>query len=378
MSEHNIISVSGGKDSTALLLLALERGAPNLQAVFADTGHEHPQTYAYVEYLDKHVHPIRTVRADFTAQIAAKADYVRKHWKDDLMEGVPGEWEWMPYEAELDGGCEPVTLAGAPIAMPAAPDNIEQVVIEKHSTGIWKWTPGRSPMSSEEADAWVSRALAVLVPTGVPFLDLCIWKGRFPSTRARFCSEELKRNPIMEQVQMPLMDEGHTVISWQGVRADESANRANLPERDAVGGGLWNYRPILRWTAADAFAMHHKHGVKPNPLYLQGMGRVGCMPCLHCRKDELLEIARRFFAELQRLAEWERIVSLASKRGCSTFFEADTIPGNSREMARITHETHGVLAAVDWAKTGRGGRQFDMFRIYEEGPACSSIYGLCE
>ena len=52
---HNIVSVSGSKDSTALLLLAIERGAENLQAVFADTGHEHAQTYEYVQYLNDKV-----------------------------------------------------------------------------------------------------------------------------------------------------------------------------------------------------------------------------------------------------------------------------------------------------------------------------------
>ena len=41
----HIVSISGGKDSTALLLLALERETPNLEVVFADTGHEHAQTY---------------------------------------------------------------------------------------------------------------------------------------------------------------------------------------------------------------------------------------------------------------------------------------------------------------------------------------------
>jgi diphthamide synthase (EF-2-diphthine--ammonia ligase) len=42
---HHIASVSGGKDSTALWLLAVERGV-EIQPVFADTGHE--QTYEYL------------------------------------------------------------------------------------------------------------------------------------------------------------------------------------------------------------------------------------------------------------------------------------------------------------------------------------------
>ena len=36
MSRHNIVSVSGGKDSTATLLLAIILETPNLQAVFAE------------------------------------------------------------------------------------------------------------------------------------------------------------------------------------------------------------------------------------------------------------------------------------------------------------------------------------------------------
>jgi len=304
--KHNIVSVSGGKDSTALLLLAIERGVENLQAVFADTGHEHPQTYAYVEYLSDKVFPIRTVRADFRADIARKREFVATKWRE---QGV-----------------------------------------------------------SEEQ---VLRALGALQPTGNPFLDLCIWKGRFPSTKARFCSEELKRNPIIEQVQMPLMEQGDTIWSWQGVRADESAARRDLPELECVGGGpeggeLWNYRPILKWTAQDCFDMHRRHGIKHNPLYEQGMGRVGCMPCIHARKDELLEISRRFPAEIERVAEWERIVSKASKRGSSTFGVGTDISVAS------------IHAVVEWAKTSRGGRQYDWLRVDNDGPMCSSIYGLCE
>jgi 3'-phosphoadenosine 5'-phosphosulfate sulfotransferase (PAPS reductase)/FAD synthetase len=299
--KHNIVSVSGGKDSTALLLLALERQTENLQAVFADTGHEHQQTYEYVQYLNDTVFPIRTIRADFTERIANKARYVMEKWPE---KGVP--------------------------------------------------------------QSTIDRALQALKPTGNPFLDLCLWKGRFPSTKARFCSEELKRNPIIEQVQMPLLDQGDTVWSWQGVRADESQARANLAEIEEVGGGLFVYRPILKWTAQQCFDMHRKHGIKHNPLYEQGMGRVGCMPCIHARKDELLEISRRFPEEIERVAEWERIVSDASKRGSSTFFEGEDI------------SVAGVREVIEWSKTSRGGVQYDLTRVVDDGPACSSIYGLCE
>jgi 3'-phosphoadenosine 5'-phosphosulfate sulfotransferase (PAPS reductase)/FAD synthetase len=43
--QHNIVSLSGGKDSTATLLVARAWEVSNLSAVFADTGHEHPATF---------------------------------------------------------------------------------------------------------------------------------------------------------------------------------------------------------------------------------------------------------------------------------------------------------------------------------------------
>ena len=314
--EHNIVSVSGGKDSTALLLLAIERQPDNLQAVFADTGNEHQLTYDYVQYLHENVFPIRIVKADFSQQIAGKREYVLTKWAE---KGVP--------------------------------------------------------------DHTIERAAAALVPTGNPFLDLCIWKGRFPSSAAPFCSSELKRNPIIGQVQMPLLESGDDVMSWQGVRRDESLNRRFLPEREmklmhASGGEMWNYRPILDWTAEECFAMHRKHGIRHNPLYEMGMGRAGCMPCINCRKDELLEISKRFPEAIDRIREWEAAVSMASKRGGASFFTAEEkAKGHSAEVVAALSN---IDSAVRWAQTGRGGKTFDMFRLLDDGPICSSIYGLYE
>jgi 3'-phosphoadenosine 5'-phosphosulfate sulfotransferase (PAPS reductase)/FAD synthetase len=316
MIGKNVINVSGGKDSTALLLLAIERGTENITAVFADTGNEHEQTYAYIQYLSETVLPIRTVRADFASKIENKAEFVRTKWAGM---GVP------------------------------------QAVIDT--------------------------ALAALKPTGNPFLDLCVLKGRFPSTKAAFCSGELKRDPIFKQVQLPMLDAGDDVVSWQGVRRDESLNRRFLVERElkqthANGAELWNYRPILDLTAADCFALHKKHGIKHNPLYEQGMGRVGCMPCINCRKDELLEISKRFPEAIDRIARWEIEVGKASKHGYSTFMNLETL--GAGKSPREYYDAENIRQCVEWSKTKRGGKLFDLFRVHDTVQSCTSIYGLCE
>lgn len=51
----NIVSLSGGKDSTALLLMMLERGEDVAEILFFDTGWEFPQMYDHLEQLKKFI-----------------------------------------------------------------------------------------------------------------------------------------------------------------------------------------------------------------------------------------------------------------------------------------------------------------------------------
>lgn len=53
-----------------------------------------------------------------------------------------------------------------------------------------------------------------------------MWKGRFPSTMARFCTVELKVRPMFDQIYVPIFEAGDKVISWQGIRANESLRRS--------------------------------------------------------------------------------------------------------------------------------------------------------
>ncbi len=309
------VSVSGGKDSTATLLVALEtlpRDA--FVATFCDTGNEHPMTYEYIGYLAEATGvPIKTLKPDFTDWWWHRRDYVRDHW------GRPHK---------------------------NYPDGVPQADIDRVLSFFEKG------------------------PTGNPYLDLCIIKGRFPARRSQFCTQFLKTEPSNEYA-LELIEKHGAVESWQGVRAEESANRAKLPDREDVGGGLTIFRPILRWNVDQVFAQHRKHGIDPNPLYKLGMNRVGCMPCINAAKPEILEISKRFPDQIDRIEEWERLVSTASKRGMSSFFPAPL--GNRGDLMG-----RNIREVVRWLQTQRGGRLVDMFKAQSEPLMCSSAYGLCE
>lgn len=186
--------------------------------------------------------------------------------------------------------------------------------------------------------------------TGNPFLDLCIWKGRFPSTKARFCTQELKLEPLKKLYQS-IIDEGQTVMSWSGERAEESIARSKKPIRELLIQGekanAYTYRPILRWKEQDCFDMLKRYGIKPNPLYAQGFNRVGCFPCMMCRKSEIRQVAELYPEVFEKLKDWEQKVALVSKLQAASFFAWE---GN-----RKTIQDH-----IEWSKTSRGGKQYQL------------------
>lgn len=315
MRAIHVISVSGGKDSTATLLLAIERvGRENLVPIFCDTGNEHQAVYEYLDYLELALEvKIVRLKADFSEQIANKRMFIARDQRT---------------RRDKKTGCRV------------------------------RWTNKAK-----------RRALAVLHPTGNPFLDLVLWKGRFPSRKGQFCTEELKRNMAVTY-HLDLVDAGYHVISWQGVRRDESENRRNAKKAERIGPRMYAFRPLVEWTALNVFDYCAQRSIQPNPLYLQGCNRVGCMPCINVSKDELRTISQRWPQEIERIAEWERLVGLASKRCAATFLPA---PGETRTAVARGN----IWQRVEWSRTTRGGIQYDLMASIEEHTACASAYGLC-
>lgn len=116
-------------------------------------------------------------------------------------------------------------------------------------------------------------------------LTLIRRKQMFPSRLMRFCTQQLKIFPIRDHIRV-MQDRGEEVVSAVGVRAEESAARAAMAEWefwDEMDAEIW--RPLIRWSEQDVIEVHRRHGMPPNPLYLQGTRRVGCSPCIHARKE---------------------------------------------------------------------------------------------
>jgi|GEM_PF-1634637 len=206
------------------------------------------------------------------------------------------------------------------------------------------------------------------------FLALAIWKGRFPSAKARFCTEHLKIIPTQHYIE-ELQLEGHEIIAHSGVRASESIERSMMSEWDNDQFSCKLRRPLLKWTLAEIWDAHRKWGLPINPLYLSGRKRVGCRLCIMSNKQDvrLTVKFRKWVIDLYR--SWEEIVGASRvTRGIlcdySSFFNRNTVPKQHRSRDVITKQGVMKIATIDdvayWSQTLRGGKQHGFDFMYEE------------
>jgi len=127
---------------------------------------------------------------------------------------------------------------------------------------------------SARFQAWGAPAIITLEPER-GFVELAKWKGRFPSRKARFCTQWLKVIPTRNDI-TALHEAGHDVLIHSGVRRAESPDRAKVEPRTFDDGfGAFVFRPILDWTLEEVVSYHKRFDVPLNPLYAYGAHRVG-------------------------------------------------------------------------------------------------------
>lgn len=171
--------------------------------------------------------------------------------------------------------------------------------------------------------------------------ELILHKGMFPGRLRRFCTQELKVKPLAKYINSR-MDAGDDIVNSVGIRAAESESRSKMPEwewQDGFDCEVW--RPLLRWSEQDVIDIHHRHGLRPNPLYLKGFSRVGCFPCIFARKDEIRHMADMEPARVERIRDLENLV---------------TIGASARALGRGEELQDGTLGWFQAKSGGGGGR----------------------
>lgn len=226
----------------------------------------------------------------------------------------------------------------------------------------------------------LTAALGPIVEVQGPlgFADLVRKKRIFPDRTKRFCTTELKMKPIKRFIDALIEETEADILNVVGVRADESAARSKLAETewsDFFDCEVW--RPLIRWSLEDVIAIHKRHGLMPNPLYLKGATRVGCWPCIHARKEEIrlvAEISPERIEEIRGIekATTESARAIAESRGEELDWERSMF---SAHVGKNGHRPMPIDEAVEWARTSRGGRQ--LLLVNDAEPGCVK-WGLCE
>lgn len=296
-SGHEIIvSVSGGKDSTATALHLRDHGI-HFRPVFMDTGWEHRETYAYLR-------------------------------------------------GPLEDAIGPVTWLRAEVDLP----------------------PEREPLALE---------LESMLGHYSAMVRLCIKKMMMPARQVRWCTQAAKVEPMHRWLATLDTD----VVSVVGIRHDESAARRKMEEWEWSDKlDMWTWRPIIRWTLDDVIAIHARHGIAPNPLYLRGATRVGCWPCIFARKAEirmLADIDPERVAVLRRLEEV--IADLYAAAGAKDYKPPTWFQHNSERTPEMSENGYAwpIDRVVEWSRTRRGGRQVELFAAAERDAGCMR-WGLCD
>lgn len=268
------------------------------------------------------------------------------------------------------------------------------------------------------------------------FESLVKIKKRFPSAKARFCTTSLKIEPMIDF----LLDEvkEHSII-YQGIRHEESSARSKMNEfctyfkyyfepydrndwklerllkkqnptmkqREKIDSlkkrilkgkldpkyytyrksevieycKLYNTdieRPVIYLTAEEVIQLILNAGLKPNPLYYVGSGRVGCYPCIYITKSELWQVILNDFWVIEKISKIELECG-------TTFFAPDYIP--KRYHTGSTTNKTGEIVSFCWItdvvkylkhKNAQGNLFEEFEKEDNENRSCMSAFNICE
>lgn len=240
----------------------------------------------------------------------------------------------------------------------------------------------------------------VILRSQYSFIELAKKKNRFPSTKAKFCTEKLKVEPMIDYVIEKLKTENYIIVV-QGIRKDESKNRSKMEpnctyfkyyyepygfdkegkpktfhyrkkEITALNGNSRTdiERPVFNKTAQEVIGDILDAGHRPNPLYYIGVGRVGCFPCIMVTHWEVWIMMEKEPDYAKRVIDSELDVG-------RSFFPPGYIPDKYADKEDDKgHKFASAKRVFEYIRMKNA--QNELFEENDTDRSCMTAFNICE
>ena len=336
-----IVTFSGGKDSLASLLLAIKKyGKENIIVVFCDVKWEHPLTYKYI--------------TDIMNQLQMEIIVLSSTEYDGFIDMVKKKKRFPSAMARF---CTE-KLKSIPMI---------DFVLDVHKNNMIVIQGIRAQESDSRAE--MSE-------------DCRFFKYYFEP----YDSNTIKVNRYEKKIAS-----GKTLTLREQKAYDKAKNRLSIGKNDEKRHTYRKkdvlefckqfaddiHRPVFHMSAHEVLQLILDAGLKPNPLYYLGFGRVGCFPCIMVNHVELWQI-------IDSSENWviDDLIAYEKETGHS-FFGPDYIPKKycSKEAVNKKGELVKYPTTEDVVRYLKmKNAQQDLFAEQEvnDDRSCMSYYGICE
>lgn len=176
----------------------------------------------------------------------------------------------------------------------------DRVIVVHADLGRVEWQ-GTPELAERQAANYGFRFEKVSRAKG-DLLDQIEQRGMFPSSTARYCTSDQKRDQVAKLITRVTNEvyEGEQIriLNCMGLRAQESSARAKRApisiDKRATNGKreVTEWLPILDWTEDRVWAAIRTSGVEHHWAYDAGMPRLSCCFCILASKSALIRAAQ--------------------------------------------------------------------------------------
>lgn len=137
-------------------------------------------------------------------------------------------------------------------------------------------------------------------------------RGKWPSSKARFCTSEFKRGPGGRVLVRLARESAGNILNVYGFRAQESTARASKKPMavntrfTTEARKVIDWLPIHTWTESEVWAHIRQSGVRHHYAYDLGMPRLSCVFCIFAPREALVIAGKANPGLLERYVATEK------------------------------------------------------------------------